>query len=347
VANPLQKHHFLLRRLHSLTGILPIGLFVIMHLFTNAQLALVHVTGWDVFQHEVDFIHSIPGLLFIEIALWLSIGFHAALGVAYMVGWAPNPGSYGYLDNWRYTMQRVTAWIALVFILLHIATLRWRIDIFNWSTPFYARIPPHEYPNVPMSTPLTAYALQFHWLVVVFYFVGVSGAIFHWANGLWTAAITWGATVTPASQRRWGYACLGLGVLLAVFMVAAIVGAIEYDLEKDTTAEQRLAMDRVIPAWRELYGLEPVDAAPAAAPAPDAAYDPQLEPGEAEEPPALRPQTPEVIGDVEGAATLEGAGAATDPESPEADSPETDVEALLQGLETEGETDPTDIDPGR
>ena len=41
-ANPsfLERHHFLLRRLHSLSGIIPVGLFVVMHLFTNFQLAV-------------------------------------------------------------------------------------------------------------------------------------------------------------------------------------------------------------------------------------------------------------------------------------------------------------------
>jgi len=34
----LDKCHFLPRRLHSLSGIVPVGLFVLMHLFTNFQL---------------------------------------------------------------------------------------------------------------------------------------------------------------------------------------------------------------------------------------------------------------------------------------------------------------------
>ena len=57
-------------RLNSLTGIVLVGLLVIVYLFTNFQL----VTGS--LQHEVNFIHAMP-LLFIEVALWLYIVIHA------------------------------------------------------------------------------------------------------------------------------------------------------------------------------------------------------------------------------------------------------------------------------
>src|SRR3972149_6845831 len=84
----MARTHFVLRRLHSLTGIVPVGAFVIFHLFTNCQLVL----GADEFQHEVDFIHSLPGLPFLEVALWLAIGFHATLGVVYTLTGPVNVG---------------------------------------------------------------------------------------------------------------------------------------------------------------------------------------------------------------------------------------------------------------
>mgnify|MGYP001953741614 CR=1 FL=1 len=138
---PLAKHHFLLRRLHSLSGILPVGVFVIMHLLTNSQMIWGQATGehgGSVFQHEVDFIHSLPALEIIEITLWLSIGFHAVLGLYYTFTGKQNVKHYAYKDNWRYTLQRITGMIAIFFIFLHIATLRWRWDMFGWFTPFYA-----------------------------------------------------------------------------------------------------------------------------------------------------------------------------------------------------------------
>ncbi|MGB0768779.1 MAG: hypothetical protein ACPGYV_13845 [Phycisphaeraceae bacterium] len=247
------RHHFLLRRLHSLSGIVPVGLFVIAHLFTNAQMIWGQKPGPEgesVFQHEVDFIHSIPALLFIEIALWSAIGFHAALGLYYTFSGKHNVKNYKYKGNWRYLFQRISGIVALVFIFLHIATLRWRWDIFGWFTPFYA----HGYyadggvvgKDVPMSLPYTAYALQVSWLVVLFYALGALMVVFHWANGLWTAAISWGITTSEAAMKRWGQACAGLFAALVLFFGAAMVGAIVYDLEETTTDEQKLVLALVV-----------------------------------------------------------------------------------------------------
>ncbi|MFK7788366.1 MAG: hypothetical protein AB8C95_02590 [Phycisphaeraceae bacterium] len=248
-ASPFARYHFLLRRLHSLSGILPVGLFVIMHLFTNAQLMWGQEPGpegYSTFQHEVDFIHSMPALLFIEIALWSSIGFHAVLGFWYTFTGKQNVQHYAYKDNWRYTLQRITGILALIFIFLHIATLRWRWDIFGWFTPFWAHggvVDGKKFgEDVPMSIPYTAYALQVSWLVVAFYLVGVMSVVYHWANGLWTAAISWGITTSEAAMKRWGYACFGLFLALTVFFLAAMGGALRFDLAEDTTADQKAVL---------------------------------------------------------------------------------------------------------
>ena len=257
------KYHFLLRRLHSLSGIIPIGLFVCVHLFTNAQM-IMHTlfgadpaTGESNFQHEVNFIHSMPALELIEYALWASIAFHAVLGVFYIFNAKWNTTHYKYEANYRYTLQRLTGIIAIVFIFLHIATLRWRWDIGGfWYTPFWAhggftladgtKIGMGDMEHVPMSLPYTAYALQFSWIIVVFYVIGVLAAIFHWANGLWTAAITWGLTLTPTSQKRWGGVCWALGIALTLAMTAALIGAMTYNF-KEMSVEQKTVFSHVLP----------------------------------------------------------------------------------------------------
>ncbi len=245
----LDKHHFLLRRLHSLSGIVPVGVFVCMHLFTNFQL----VRGGEEFQHEVDFIHSLPALLFIEIALWSSIGFHAALGVVYTFTGKSNVKHYGYLANWRYTLQRTTGFIALIFIFLHIATLRWRWDLFDWFTPFYRE----GVDGTPLVAATTAAALQVSWLVVVLYLVGALSVVYHWANGLWTAAITWGLTLSVAAQRRWGYFCCALGLALTFFTIGAVYGAMNYQISE----QERQSIQATIDAGGEAHGA--AKAAPA------------------------------------------------------------------------------------
>jgi succinate dehydrogenase / fumarate reductase cytochrome b subunit len=137
----LDKHHFLLRRLHSLTGIVPIGVFLIAHLVTNSSLAWgafalrgeptkepgVLPGGAQYFQEEVLWINSeIPHLFLIEITLWLAIGFHSVLGVYYATTGKRNTKNYAYQDNWRYTLQRISGYLGILFIFYHIATLRWQ-----------------------------------------------------------------------------------------------------------------------------------------------------------------------------------------------------------------------------
>lgn len=219
----LQQHHFLLRRLHSLTGIVPVGAFLCFHLFTNFQMV------FGTFQHEVEFIHNMPALLFIEIfGLWLPIAFHAVLGLVYTFSGKLNSVHYPYMDNWRYSLQRVTGIIALLFIFLHIAKLRW-----GWTfgglvdTPFYLQHIDETGKVWKLAHASTVLAIQHAFpLMLIVYIIGVYSAVYHWCNGLWTAAISWGLTISVQAQRRWGYACLGLGLVLSLFSAGALYSSL-------------------------------------------------------------------------------------------------------------------------
>jgi succinate dehydrogenase/fumarate reductase cytochrome b subunit len=111
--NKPYPNHFLLRRLHSLTGVVPIGVFLISHLLTNSSVvwgsfdsrAKEHGhAGVATFQHEVNFIHSLPFLLLIEVfGLWLPIAFHSALGVVYAMSGKPNVGRKARVSAGQYT----------------------------------------------------------------------------------------------------------------------------------------------------------------------------------------------------------------------------------------------------
>lgn len=225
----LEKHHFLLRRLHSLTGIVPIGVFLIAHLTTNSSVlwgalnkrAEGYGTGEPLdrgvatFQHEVYFINDLPFVLLIEIfGLWLPIALHAGLGMVYAFTGKANVGRYAYRDNWRYTLQRWSGYVGLLYIIYHVGTLRWG---WSWLTPADTAWS-HEFASSTLVAALRGDGGEWEAagiLVALLYFVGVFALVFHFANGMWTAAITWGVTITAEAQRRWGYICLLLGVGLA------------------------------------------------------------------------------------------------------------------------------------
>ncbi len=227
----MEKNAFMLRRLHSLSGIVPIGLFVCFHLFTNAQMLL------GTFQHEVDWIHAQPALEIMEIGLiWLPLAFHAGLGIFY----AFNGSKYAVARNggWshrRYVAQRITGFVALAFILFHVATLRWRVGLGVYTPFFTHAVDAQTGKVIPFANQATAIALQHHPLVLALYIAGVLGTVYHFSNGLWTAAISWGLTLSVGAQKRFGTVCIALFAGLSIFSIMAFWGALRYDI---TPADQ-------------------------------------------------------------------------------------------------------------
>jgi succinate dehydrogenase / fumarate reductase cytochrome b subunit len=243
----LDRHHFLLRRLHSLTGIVPVGAFLIGHLLTNSSVAwgladshkneLGH-GGVATFQHEVDFIHSIPFLLIIEVTLWLAIAFHSVLGVVYARSGRSNTRHYGYQANRRYQLQRISGYVGILFILYHIATLRWGWTFLipggtRWSAEFAASTLAAALRGGDSGLTPAGIAVS------LFYFAGVSLLVFHFANGMWTAAITWGLTVTRQAQARWGYACAGLGAALMLMAWSSLAVLVAMPPERARAVEEK------------------------------------------------------------------------------------------------------------
>ncbi len=248
----MNRHYFLLRRLHSLTGILPIGVFLINHLLTNSTIAwgLVNSRASEnvapgtieqvgemtarrvgTFQHEVSFINDMPFLILIEVTLWVSIAFHAILGVYFARTGKSNTSRYAYQDNMRYTLQRLTGYIAIFYIFYHVATLRWGWTFMSPTDEPWS----HSQSASTFSLALRGQAQGIGFggiLVSLFYFVGVTASVYHLANGLWTAAITWGLTISESAQRRWGYVCAGLGAGLMLMAWSSLIGFLLLDVDK-------------------------------------------------------------------------------------------------------------------
>jgi len=260
----LDRHYFLLRRLHSLSGVAPIGIFLLPHLTTNssivwgAQLNNPDVSadalqgaqvaphaGVETFQHEVEFIHNLPALILIEIGvLFLPIAFHAILGIWFATSGRLNVDRYGYQDNWRYTLQRLSGYLGVVFIFMHITSLR-----FKWT---YGGLMPAFDPDAASSS--VAVHMQqgtLGYFIPVFYLVSVLALVFHFANGLWTAAITWGLTISASAQKRWGYVCAVIGVLLGGAGITAIMGFTLLDIDQARAIEAAMHGDDDVPALVE------------------------------------------------------------------------------------------------
>lgn len=220
------RHQFLVYRLFSLSGLIPVGAFLVVHLLTNASV----LGGAASFQSRVDMIHSLgPLLLPVEfLFIFLPMAFHAAVGFAIIAGGLPNVGSYPYVGNVRYTLQRATGMIAFAFILWHVIQLHWMGAPLGGG-----KFDPHHATSSAASAiaPLG---------VSILYAIGVLSAVFHLSNGLWTLGITWGLWTSPAAMQRANVISMAVGVVLALAGLGAIGGLRATDVAAARVIETRM-----------------------------------------------------------------------------------------------------------
>ncbi len=122
---------FIWRRLHSLMGFWLV-LFLINHLLANSQAALLLGDNARGFVNSVNAIHNLPYLPVIAIfLLGFPFAIHGVLGVKYLFTSKSNSGgsdgtkpAMKYGRNRAYTWQRLSSWVLLVGIILHVAQFR-------------------------------------------------------------------------------------------------------------------------------------------------------------------------------------------------------------------------------
>ncbi len=203
----IHNPHFLLRRLHSLLGLLPVGAFLMFHLWENSQSRF----GADHYNGEVvGFLQGMNYLPVLEIfVIALPLLFHAGYGLVIAAQGRPEVGRYHYARNWLYWLQRVSGIGILLFLLIHV-----------WLTRVQTMLDPairdnlYAYMQALLSQP---------WMFA-FYLVGLLLSVLHLANGLWSMSIVWGLTTSAAAQRRMGFASAAIGLLLAAIGIHGLIG---------------------------------------------------------------------------------------------------------------------------
>ena len=129
---------FLLRKLHQLTGIVPLGLFYFVHIYTNSTA----LNGAKVFDEHVQGIHDMAYLLFIEIfGIFVPLMFHSIYGILISGEARNNVLNYGYSRNWFYVFQRATGIFLLFFLLFHI--LNFRFGLIPGLNTMFGLMPIH------------------------------------------------------------------------------------------------------------------------------------------------------------------------------------------------------------
>ncbi len=202
---------FLLRKLHQLTGIVPLGVFFLVHMFTNSKA----MNGEASFVKAVKDIHEIPYLLFLEIfGIFLPLLFHSVYGVIISAEAKPNVLNYGYGRNWFYIFQRVTGIFLFFFLLFHILNLRFGLIPGLNLVPIAG--------NADRAFSIVAAEFQITW-VLAFYILGVLATAWHLAYGVFLFAVDWGIVIGQRAQRATLYGCIVLALVLGAVGVNAAV----------------------------------------------------------------------------------------------------------------------------
>jgi len=228
------RHQFVIYRLFSLSGLIPVGAYLVVHLLTNASV----LNGPMSFQEQVDRIHSLGKVLpLVEwVFIFIPMLFHAAVGWLIISGAMPNTHSYAYASNIRYTLQRATGIIAFFYIIFHVAQLHHAIGAPFKEMGGAAFDAEHAASSAAM-------ALQPLWIKCL-YVVGLLAVIYHFANGLWTQGITWGLWTSAAAQRRASWISVVVGLTLTVVGLSALWGMWIVDVPAAEKVEDAMLQQR-------------------------------------------------------------------------------------------------------
>ena len=194
-----QGSSFVLRRLHSLSGIVPVGAFLFEHILVSNSTA-IGVNGPDAYARQVYFLAHLPLVNLLELfGIWLPILFHALYGFYIWYRGDGNSVAYPWSGNWMYTAQRWTGGIAFIYILWHVYTMRFLGDDLHAHPELSFGKVQHEV----MQTGL-----------FLFYVVGLVAASWHFAYGIWLFSAKWGIVSGDKAQKRLLRVCLALFLVL-------------------------------------------------------------------------------------------------------------------------------------
>jgi succinate dehydrogenase / fumarate reductase cytochrome b subunit len=189
---------YLLRKLHSLTGIIPVGAFLAEHFWSNSY-ALVSRAQYDAKSQELQ---TIPFRVAVEwLFIFLPMLYHGGYGIYIWLRGKSNVSAYPWVGNWLYTAQRYTGLIAFAYIGWHLYTERW----LTHGKSTYADV------EDLLQNP---YALAFM-------FIGVLASSFHLGVGIWNFLCKWGLAATVKAQRAAG--ALGATVGFAFGLIGVLI----------------------------------------------------------------------------------------------------------------------------
>ena len=212
MATAITRENYFWHKLHSLTGIIPVGFYMVQHLTLNSFA----FAGPQYFNGVVRFFESLPTHILYALLIcvvWGPLVFHAVYGLFIINRGVPNMSNaaYRFRENRMYTLQRYSGIFVFLFLAYHTAT-----------TSIASKISGnHE---------MIEYAAWQHkltsngYIFLIIYMLGVAASTYHLSYGIWNFCIRWGITVSEKSQMRMQKVATGAFVLLTLIGWTALFG---------------------------------------------------------------------------------------------------------------------------
>ena len=203
-----EGNSYLWRKLHSLSGIIPIGAFLVEHIVSNFET----LNGPLAYAQQVKFLNSLPLVRVLEWAfIFIPLAFHALYGLFIAFRGRSNVNVYPWASNWMYLSQRITGVIAFFYIVQHV----WRQRFSGISLPENPGAAFHKV-QVELSNP---------WMLAI-YVIAMIATTWHFAYGIWLFAAKWGITPGEKARKRFGYVCTAFGLALCLMGLASIYAVV-------------------------------------------------------------------------------------------------------------------------
>ncbi len=197
-----------LRSLHSLSGVFPLGVSLLLELWLHARA----LAGPDAYRGALALTTSDSAVV-LGVVVLVPLSFHAGYGLWLVARARYTVGRYPSSRNWMYTLQRATGVMALAFVVYHGATFWWPLarGAVAPADAFAARVA--QLSTTRAGVPWIAFG----------YLIGLAALAFHLFNGLWSFGSRWGLWVADAAKRRAGAVLALCGAATFLFGAHTVV----------------------------------------------------------------------------------------------------------------------------
>jgi succinate dehydrogenase / fumarate reductase, cytochrome b subunit len=232
------------QKLFSLSGVVPLGAFLLLHLWTAAALLSSHA----VYDRQVSFFHGGPILIIGEVVLVLApLLFHAGYGM--WLTTQPRPAKHHYESALMLSLERISGVVVLAFVLWHLWQTRWPAWTGHLLVGSYSTKLVEQLSSLNGGIP---------WIALG-YLVGLAATVFHLVNGMTSFCATWGIARTPPWQRRTRLLVRAAGILFFSLGAATVIelatGTRFFPAERPNTAV--LCGSAAVPAPSALPSARP------------------------------------------------------------------------------------------